>query len=379
MSDAERSLTTAEQSAKSSESELRLLKSKSSEVESQLATVRRERDHLEQRASTAQAKLQSLEDRALQAERDRASWEREMTALGDQLEAEMMKRIQLEKTHKAVSSEIDGLQMRLVEQDQYVKGLRRELRDKEAELAKSISLQDKTIVEHVHVLEEAKRYTDKQLSECVHFDRPSCLRCKLMLTGEPLFRARTQARLASIIQYSRTLEKTKTRLQAELEDLTVHNERERMDERAMEKAFRKVEEQAEKANKRLQQEERMRQVAEQDAARLTAEVARLRAAGAANGAGSPGVGGLASNGIQRSKSAFENIPPPSSPVDGQHTVNGVQTKRGLIAELEKGTIYSKDGSKDDALRGRILRELTAANRDLASSMDATLLRGVGRR
>lgn len=176
------------------------------------------------------------------------------------------------------------------------------------------------------------------------------------------------------------MEKTKTRLQAELEDLTVHNERERMDERAMEKAFRKVEEQAEKANKRLQQEERMRQVAEQDVARLTAEVARLRA-GSANGASSPGVGGLASNGIQRSKSAFENIPPPSSPVDGQPTVNGVQTKRGLIAELEKGTIYSKDGSKDDALRGRILRELTAANRDLASSMDATLMRGhgVGRR
>lgn len=175
LSDTERSLTAAEQLAKSSESELRLLRSKSSEVEGQLATIRRERDHLEQRASTAQAKLQSLEDRALQAERDRASWEREMTALGDQLEAEVTKRLQLEKSHKAVTSEIDGLQMRLVEQDQYVKGLRRELRDREAELAKSISLQDKTIVEHVHVLEEAKRYTDKQLSECVHLTgSPAC-------------------------------------------------------------------------------------------------------------------------------------------------------------------------------------------------------------
>ena len=169
---------------------------------------------------------------------------------------------------------------------------------------------------------------------------------------------RTQARLASVTQYSRTLEKTKARLQSELEDLTVQNDRERMDDRTMEKTFRKLEEQAEKATKRLQQEERMRQVAEQDVARLTAEVARLRASSLT----------VMSNGIQRTKSAFENIPP--SPVEHNFSMNGNASKR-MSASLQPK-------SDSDANRGRILRDLTQAHRDLAAGMDATLSRSVGR-
>jgi hypothetical protein len=164
-------------------------------------------------------------------------------------------------------------------------------------------------------------------------------------------------------QYSRTLEKTKTRLQAELEDLTVQNDRERMDERAVEKTIRKLEEQAEKAQKRLQQEERMRQVAENDVAKLAGEIQKLRAQP------SPTFGASA---MQRSKSTFENVPPPD--VSTTPTINGVATKKGLIAELERGAIYNKEGKQDDTLRSRILRELTQTNRDLAASMDATLSR-----
>lgn len=177
----------------------------------------------------------------------------------------------------------------------------------------------------------------------------------------------TQARLASMTQYSRTLEKTKMRLQSELEDLAVQNDRERMDERAIEKTIRKLEEQAEKAQKRLQQEEKMRQVAEQDVLKLTAEVQRLRSQPAPN---------LAASAMQRSKSTFENIPPPDVP--NVPTINGVTTKKGLIAELERGAIFNKDGKQDDALRGRILRELTQTHRDLAASMDATLSRSIRR-
>lgn len=177
----------------------------------------------------------------------------------------------------------------------------------------------------------------------------------------------TQARLASMTQYSRTLEKTKMRLQSELEDLAVQNDRERMDERAIEKTIRKLEEQAEKAQKRLQQEEKMRQVAEQDVLKLTAEVQRLRSQPAPV---------LAASAMQRSKSTFENIPPPD--VTNVPTVNGVTTKKGLIAELERGAIFTKDGKQDDALRGRILRELTQTHRDLAASMDATLSRSIRR-
>lgn len=138
-------------------------------------------------------------------------------------------------------------------------------------------------------------------------------------------------------QYSRTLEKTKARLQAELEDLTVQQDRERFDERAVEKQFRKLEEQAEKATKRLQQEERMRQVAERDVARLTAELQKLRSQPPS------AYGGTTS--IQRSKSAFENIPP--SPTENG-MVNGV------------------------SMKNRILRDLTDANKELEAGMRATL-------
>ena len=169
----EQALSSAEQSVKSTSSELRLLRSKHTSIEEELQSARKSRDSLEQQAVASKLSMQALEDRALQAERDRSSWQRQMDTLGDQLEAEMTKRMQLEKSHKTIVNDVESLQMKVVEQDQYIKGLRKELRDKETELARSISLQDKTIVEHVHVLEEAKRYTDKQLSEWANLTCPS--------------------------------------------------------------------------------------------------------------------------------------------------------------------------------------------------------------
>ena len=167
VSEVETALVSSQRSYENSENELLLLRSKYADVESQLQIARKEKNAMEEQNLIALDNLQSLEDKALQAARDRSSWERQMETLGEQLETEINKRVHLEKSAKTVKSENETLQMKIVEQDQYIKGLRRELQDKEAELAKSVSLQDKTIVEHVHVLEEAKRYTDKQLSECV--------------------------------------------------------------------------------------------------------------------------------------------------------------------------------------------------------------------
>ena len=153
----------------------------------------------------------------------------------------------------------------------------------------------------------------------------------------------------------------------------MHNDRERLDERAVDKSLRKLEEQAERATKRLEQEERMRQMAEQEATRLKTELQRLKVYPSPSP--SPLFG---SSGIERSKSAFENIPPANSKND-IGSINGVQYKKryeGLISDLEKRDIYSQDGAKDDALRGRILRELTEANKELEAGMRATLT-GIG--
>lgn len=124
-----------------------------------------ERDALDRQASAAQAKVQAMEDNLLQVERQRAALQREADTLGDRLESEMTKRMQLEKSHGFMKDEMEALQTKLVEHEQYIRGIRKELQDKEGELQKALSMQDKTIVEHVHVLEEAKRYTDKQLAE----------------------------------------------------------------------------------------------------------------------------------------------------------------------------------------------------------------------
>lgn len=174
----EKMLASASNNLKSTESELRLLQSKHSDIERQLASSRTQQESLQRELSKHSSQMQEYEDRVLRADRELSARQRELDTLGERLESEMAKRMQLEQSKKAVQSEIDGLQMRMVEQDQCVKGLRRELHDKESELQKSLSLQDKTIVEHVHVLEEAKRYTDKQLAECV----PVCLPFSSLLT-----------------------------------------------------------------------------------------------------------------------------------------------------------------------------------------------------
>lgn len=162
---AEARLKQAETASRKLEIQVADLERSYAETSKQLAVASSERDVATRDAALSKRQMLELEDRTLQAERDRASWEQEMDTMGDRLEAEMTKRMQLEKKARTVQNDIDSLQLRIVEQDQYIKGLRSDLVERDAELAKAISLQDKTIVEHVHVLEEAKRYTDKQLAE----------------------------------------------------------------------------------------------------------------------------------------------------------------------------------------------------------------------
>ena len=84
------------------------------------------------------------------------------------------------------------------------------------------SKQDKTIVEHVHILEEAKHVTDRQLVEA-------------------------QQELQKNVAYIRSLEKSKTRLTGEAEDLARETEQERVELRAKEKVVKAQEDRAAKA------------------------------------------------------------------------------------------------------------------------------------
>lgn len=163
--DLEAQLASTSASKRKVEAELSTLQSRHQDIGAQLRSIQFERDALDKQASITQVQLQDLEDKALQDERARATLQQQLDTLGDRLESEIAKRMRLEAAQRNAHLETETMQTKLLEQDQYIKGLRKELKDKEAELQKSISLQDKTIVEHVHVLEEAKRYTDKQLAE----------------------------------------------------------------------------------------------------------------------------------------------------------------------------------------------------------------------
>lgn len=113
------------------------------------------------------------------------------------------------------------------------------------------SKQDKTIVEHVHVLEEAKRVTDRQLAEA-------------------------QLELQKNQTYIRSLEKTRGRLMMEAEDLTRETEKERLELRNKEKNIKLQEERAARALADVEKERQARDTAALEAQRLRTELEGVR-------------------------------------------------------------------------------------------------------
>ncbi|KAI0040442.1 hypothetical protein FA95DRAFT_1502887, partial [Auriscalpium vulgare] len=109
------------------------------------------------------------------------------------------------------------------------------------------SRQDKTIVEHVHVLEEAKRVTDRQLADA-------------------------QKELESNAAYIRSLEKAKARLASEVEDLTRATEKENVEIRTKEKTVRSQEERTARALREVEKERKGREAAEAYVRKLQNEV-----------------------------------------------------------------------------------------------------------
>lgn len=146
-----------------------------------------------QLAETATASRQA-EDAMREATRDRDAVQRQVEQLKSQLVHEGQQRTDLQRTAQALETEAAQLRRRTAEAERQMGGLHAALQTRDAELAQAISLQDKTIVEHVHVLEKAKRYTDAQLKE-------------------------TRAALVESQATTQKLEKTRKRLLGEVDDL----------------------------------------------------------------------------------------------------------------------------------------------------------------
>lgn len=202
---------------------------------------------LERKLSTAQSKYQDFEDVVVQLERDKAANDRQMESNRKQLESEIAKRKQLEHTLTTQKTEIIRLKDLNIKLDRDLNKALTDLKAREWEVKQLEAKQDKTIVEHVHVLEEAKRVTDKQLAEA-------------------------QLELQRQAAYIRSLEKSKTRLTTEAEDLVREREREQAELRTRAKAIRAQEEKVARAAAEVEAEKRAREAAELQARRFQNEL-----------------------------------------------------------------------------------------------------------
>ena len=126
---------------------------------------------LDKQLAQRQTDFEALEDAVLEIETEKADWAKRMEATTRQLIDESARRQYFEQQlHKA--------QVELTEYREAASEIEREMlqvstdmktRDKEIALLKS--RENKTIVEHVHVLESAKKYAEKQLHEQVGENR----------------------------------------------------------------------------------------------------------------------------------------------------------------------------------------------------------------
>ncbi|ETS59972.1 hypothetical protein PaG_05959 [Moesziomyces aphidis] len=193
--DADAKVAATEKARHEAEALLQEAQSKSAVINRGLQDALKNKDTLEKQLQASTVKHQDLEDALLELERREAGWKLKTDQVATELSAESKRRELLEQAHKQAERNANSLQQLVAGKDKELSGLKHELTLSQQEVRKLQSMQNKTIVEHVHVLEEAKKYTDRQLQDA-------------------------QAKLQELAHYTKTLEKSKTRLVNENEDLT---------------------------------------------------------------------------------------------------------------------------------------------------------------
>lgn len=320
---------------------------------------------MDRQLAHAQIKCQDFEDTVLSLERDKSAHDRQMDSLRKQLEAESTKRTELEQLVSRQKTELIQLRDRTTKYDRELNKVQTDLKNREWEVKQLESKQDKTIVEHVHVLEEAKRVTDRQLADA-------------------------QLELQKNAAYIRSLEKAKTRLAGEAEDLICQTERERMELKAKEKAAKGQEEKAAKALADAVIERRAREAAEFAARRLQTDLDNSQ-----NQLADTSQQLIA---VQRSKDNLElELERLAGEADAPSSFAKMQRQyEARIAELENKLqnsdsaeitaarikeqvdrqhadirrLITNDGSKDEQFRTRLLRELQLADEELQMEMSS---------
>ncbi|KAG8905822.1 hypothetical protein FRB99_008187 [Tulasnella sp. 403] len=359
LAEVEFGLISAEKAKRTAESELQTVRSRQFDLDGQLAEAVKSKEGLERQLATAQAKHQDFEDAVLQIEREKASWARQIDNLRKQLDAETTKRAQLEKSASSKNREVIQLKDKCVKLDRDLSKAQNELHQKDWEINQLRSKQDKTIVEHVHVLQEAKAFTDRQLAEA-------------------------QTELEKQKGYIKSLEKTKSRLIGESEDLVRETEKERQELRAKEKAVRANEEKAIRAQQQLELERASREAAEVQIRRVHEELANTKSqlsdaakqmetierakANLEAELSSLAADGDSQNAMGKVRQQYESR---ISQLEGElRDSDSVRATTERIRQhierqlMELRRLVSSGGPKDDTFRARLLKELEAVDQEL---------------
>ena len=88
----------------------------------------------------------------LDAEREKANTQRQLESIRNQLDSEVKRRTQLEQSLSSQKKEMAMLKDRGIKQDRELKKALDDLKAREWDIKQLEAKQDKTIVEHVHVL-----------------------------------------------------------------------------------------------------------------------------------------------------------------------------------------------------------------------------------
>ena len=320
---------------------------------------------MERQLTSSQSKYHELEDTVLQLERGAHALERQSEQARKQLEVESAKYKQLHQVATNQKRELALDQDRLSKMDAALNKALTDLKNKEWEIKQLESKQDKKIVEHVYVLEKAKKVTDQQLKDA-------------------------HEELQKNAVYIRSLEKAKLALTREAEDFVRENKMEQVELRAVEKTARVNEDRALKALTALDSERKAREVAESGNRRLQADL---------NGVKSQlEVTRDQLSAVQRSKDTLENeltklaedadASPSNAVLQREYSLQiaelkdklqDAETVQGMVVKIKAQVerqhkelldIIMKDTPMDEAFRSRLVRELRIAEEELARQFSA---------
>ncbi|KAF9938941.1 hypothetical protein BGZ67_010206 [Mortierella alpina] len=228
---------------KQTTNELQVSRNRETELESALDQERLTKESYLRQLGTANSRNDDTNERLVRLERDKASSQKQLDMLREELEEEIQRRKQAESGRRELEMELEDLR-RLREEDEVCKAeFVRKTSTQAAELDEIKFKYQNEALERTTELEEAKRRLEKTVAEL-------------------------QVRNDEITMSASNQEKSKARLTAEVEDLRHELERDHAVARAAEKMAKAMEIQLSQAKEQAQVERHHRELAESNARKL---------------------------------------------------------------------------------------------------------------